>query len=42
MDLRLLLLLIVALTLSLPGQAVETLRVLAWPGYADADLVKVF
>lgn len=41
MNLRLLLL-IVALTLSLPGQAVETLRVLAWPGYADADLVKVF
>ncbi|NDP37855.1 MAG: extracellular solute-binding protein [Rhodoferax sp.] len=42
MNLRLLLLLIVALTLSLPGQAVETLRVLAWPGYADVDLVKVF
>lgn len=24
------------------ASAVETLRVLAWPGYADADLVKVF
>src|SRR5206468_5571620 len=24
------------------AQAVETLRVLAWPGYADADIVKVF
>lgn len=41
MNLRLLLL-IVLLTLSLPGQAVEALRVLTWPGYADADLVKVF
>jgi len=39
---RLLLLLIVGLTLSLPGQAVETLRVLTWPGYADSDLVKAF
>lgn len=39
---RLLLLLIVGLTLSLPGQAVETLRVLTWPGYADRDLVKAF
>jgi putative spermidine/putrescine transport system substrate-binding protein len=37
-----LLLLIVSLTLSLPGQAVETLRVLTWPGYADSDLVKAF
>jgi putative spermidine/putrescine transport system substrate-binding protein len=26
----------------LPAQAVETLRVLTWPGYADADLVKRF
>lgn len=41
MNLRLLLL-IVLLTLSLPGQAVETLRVLTWPGYADSDLVKLF
>jgi putative spermidine/putrescine transport system substrate-binding protein len=24
------------------AQAVETLRVLAWPGYADADIVKAF
>ena len=24
------------------AQAIETLRVLAWPGYADADIVKVF
>ena len=31
-----------SLALSLPAHAVETLRVLAWPGYADSDLVKVF
>lgn len=37
-----LLLLTVSLILSLPGQAVETLRVLTWPGYADSDLVKLF
>lgn len=42
MILRLALLFIVGLTMSLPGQAVETLRVLTWPGYADADLVKAF
>ena len=30
------------LALSLPASAVETLRVLAWPGYADSDLVKDF
>jgi spermidine/putrescine-binding protein len=34
--------LIVLLALSLPAYAVETLRVLAWPGYADSDLVKDF
>ena len=39
---RLVLLLIVGLTLGLPSQAVETLRVLTWPGYADSDLVKAF
>ncbi len=32
----------VSLALSLPAHAVETLRVLAWPGYADSDLVKAF
>ncbi len=37
-----LLLLSVGLILSMPGQAVETLRVLTWPGYADSDLVKLF
>lgn len=42
MILRLALLFIVGLAMSLPGQAVETLRVLTWPGYADADLVKAF
>ncbi len=31
-----------SLLLSLPASAVETLRVLAWPGYADSDLVRVF
>lgn len=25
-----------------PALAMETLRILAWPGYADADLVKIF
>jgi putative spermidine/putrescine transport system substrate-binding protein len=34
--------LIILLALSLPAYAVETLRVLAWPGYADSDLVKTF
>src|ERR1035437_8092863 len=34
--------LIILLALSLPAYAVETLRVLAWPGYADNDLVKNF
>ena len=28
--------------LSHSALAVETLRILAWPGYADADLVKAF
>ena len=32
----------VSLVLSIPAYAVETLRVLAWPGYADSDLVKAF
>jgi putative spermidine/putrescine transport system substrate-binding protein len=39
---RLLTVLIVSLTMSLPSQALETLRVLTWPGYADSDLVKAF
>lgn len=30
------------LGMSHPALAVETLRILTWPGYADADLVKVF
>ena len=34
--------LIVFLALSLPAYAVGTLHVLAWPGYADSDLVKDF
>jgi putative spermidine/putrescine transport system substrate-binding protein len=38
---RFLVLLLVLLFSTLAG-AGETLRVLAWPGYADADLVKVF
>jgi len=28
--------------LALPAQAADTLRVLAWPGYADPDIVKAF
>jgi putative spermidine/putrescine transport system substrate-binding protein len=39
---RLLTILFAGLALSLPIQAVETLRVLTWPGYADSDLVKAF
>lgn len=39
---RLLTILFAGLALSLPIQAVETLRVLTWPGYADRDLVKAF
>lgn len=38
--LRLLLTLVVAFPLS--GSATEILRVLAWPGYADADVVRTF
>jgi putative spermidine/putrescine transport system substrate-binding protein len=33
---------LMALTLYLPAWSADTLRVLTWPGYADADLVKVF
>jgi putative spermidine/putrescine transport system substrate-binding protein len=33
---------LVAALLPLAAQAADTLRVLAWPGYADADIVKVF
>lgn len=33
---------VVALCMALAANAVGTLRVLAWPGYADPDLVKVF
>jgi len=36
------LILLMSLLLSVPAQAMETLRVLAWPGYADPDLVQVF
>ena len=39
---RLLAALSVSLVLSLPAYAKETLRVLAWTGYADSDLVKDF
>lgn len=42
MTLRWLLILLAGWALSGPGQAVETLRVLTWPGYADPDLVKAF
>jgi putative spermidine/putrescine transport system substrate-binding protein len=31
-----------ALPVALAAQAQDTLRVLAWPGYADPDLVKIF
>jgi putative spermidine/putrescine transport system substrate-binding protein len=34
--------LLVGLVWSLPARAVEVLRVLTWPGYADTDLVKAF
>jgi len=40
--LRRCLLLSFLLVLSSSAYAVETLRVLAWPGYADSDMVKVF
>jgi putative spermidine/putrescine transport system substrate-binding protein len=33
---------LLGLVFSWPAQAVPILRVLAWPGYADSDLVKVF
>lgn len=33
---------LLGLVLSWPSQALPTLRVLTWPGYADSDLVKVF
>ncbi len=36
------LLLLVVCVLASPASARETLRVLAWPGYADADIVKRF
>lgn len=39
---RLMAALMLGLAWSLPGQALETLRVLTWPGYADSDLVKAF
>lgn len=34
--------LLIGLVLSWPARAVETLRVLTWPGYADRDLVNAF
>lgn len=39
---RLLTLVLSGLLLSSAAQALETLRVLTWPGYADSDLVKAF
>lgn len=39
---RLIAMLAVALVVCVPAYAVETLRVLTWPGYADSDLVKAF
>lgn len=42
MTLRWLLILLASWALCGPAQAAETLRVLAWPGYADPDLVKAF
>ena len=33
---------ILGLALTWPARALETLRVLTWPGYADSDLVKAF
>lgn len=39
---RLLAALLCSVAASLPAQALDTLRVLAWPGYADPDLVKRF
>ena len=42
MTFRSLLCLLVCLVFSGACQAVETLRVLTWPGYADSDLVKAF
>lgn len=35
-------LLCVSALVSAPAQAIETLRVLTWPGYADSDLVAAF
>lgn len=34
--------LFLAMTFPMPTMAGETLRVLAWPGYADPDLVRIF
>ncbi|MBI5429426.1 MAG: extracellular solute-binding protein [Nitrosomonadales bacterium] len=39
---RLIAVLAVSVVLCAPARAVETLRVLAWPGYADSDLVQAF
>lgn len=39
---RLLAALLCCVAASLPAHALDTLRVLAWPGYADPDLVKRF
>jgi len=39
---RLRLLILIAAWLALPAFAADTLRVLAWPGYADPDIVKGF
>jgi putative spermidine/putrescine transport system substrate-binding protein len=42
MFLRLLSLFIFALGYSAPVHAIDTLRILTWPGYADNDMVKAF
>lgn len=42
MILRLLTAFLIGLVVSWPVRALETLRVLTWPGYADSDLVKAF
>lgn len=39
---RVVFLLLAGLAMSMPIQAVETLRVLAWPGYAESDVVRAF
>lgn len=42
MFLRFCMLFMFAVVVALPARALEILRVLTWPGYADSDLVKAF